>query len=141
MTSGQEIVTEFLEIIDFPVKDNPDSPILVRKRLMTRCQVDDGKAAKTQAHRAGQVVAFIVGPTMNDRVGHSFQQAAGDRLLPVEVQFTADSAHRLFSPSTWFRAIERGMLTSLRALCRKALNLLLWRKMSHHCPQDQPPFQ
>jgi hypothetical protein len=52
MASGQKIVTQLLEVIDFPIKDNPDSPILVRKRLMTRCQIDDRKAAKTQANLA-----------------------------------------------------------------------------------------
>ena len=141
MASGQEIVTEFLEVIDFPIKDNPDGPILIRQRLMTRCQIDDGKTAKAQAHWAGPVVAFIVRTTMRDGVGHSFQQAAGDWLLPIEIQLTADSAHRLFSPSTCFRATARGTLNPWRSFCRHALRQLLSLKTGGHRAEDQPPFQ
>ncbi len=85
VTSGKKVVTQLLEVIDLPIKDDPDRAILVGKGLMPGGQIDDGETAKTQAHRTGQIVAVIVGPTMGDRVGHTFQQAAGDGICPIEI--------------------------------------------------------
>ena len=67
---------------------------------MTPGQVDDGKPAKTEADRASDKVALVVGTAVRDRVRHAHDRLALHWLASLEVKLPGYAAHCLLKLMT-----------------------------------------
>src|SRR5581483_3743874 len=56
--------TQFLEIVDFAIKRDPDRPILVRHGLMPAGVVYDTESTLTQSYRTMSIITFRIRSTM-----------------------------------------------------------------------------
>src|SRR3989304_337815 len=88
-----QAVVEIAKIVDLSVENHPHSLILIRYRLMSTLEVDDGKPPTAPTKRSRCVEPLIVGATMDERVGHGLEETPRDRLLGFEVINTGDTAH------------------------------------------------
>src|SRR5215471_6972288 len=74
MAFGEKQRAEFLVIVNFAIKNDPNGAVFVGKRLVPPAQIDNRKASETQSDRAFHVIPFVVRAAMNDRVRHLFHQ-------------------------------------------------------------------
>src|SRR5437667_609268 len=88
-----EPLTKLVEVVDLPIKNNPDRSVLVRDRLAPRIEVDDGESSHSQPHRAVAVVSFVVRATMDKLTTHRPQVLQAHRARPIEVELSSDPAH------------------------------------------------
>jgi hypothetical protein len=86
------------EAIDFTIEDKVNSALFVVNWIQTLRQVDDGEAADTQTHRPMCIVAFVIWPSMDLRITHSFG-CGGVADSMVEAYFAGDAAHRWLGSS------------------------------------------
>src|ERR1700678_921317 len=77
---------------------------------MSGVQIDDRKAAKAQAYRAGDVITVIVRTSMRNRVGHRLYERRRDTRLKVKLEFAADTTHTI--SAHLYRNNTVGRLTS-----------------------------
>ena len=70
MSLGDQILAQFLVVVDLAIEDHPDAAILVRDRLMTGAEIDDAEPAHPDAAGTVGVDTFIVGPAVADEVAH-----------------------------------------------------------------------
>ncbi len=61
-----ELASKLVEIVDLTVENDPDRFLLIRHRLMSACNIDNRKAAKSEPNRAIYVVALVVRTTVRD---------------------------------------------------------------------------
>ena len=64
VTLPDKIVPDLDEVVDFPVVDALNAPILILHWLMAALQVDDAQSADTKGTLAVFVIADIVGTSM-----------------------------------------------------------------------------
>src|SRR5205823_12432596 len=78
--TGREItLVQFLKIVDFAIKRDPDGSVLVRERLMAALHINNGQPAERQPDARSAVVAFVVRPAMVNGVGHTLKGGAVNR--------------------------------------------------------------
>ena len=65
--------TQFGEVVDLAVEDDPGGFPLVVNRLVAADRVDDGQAADAESHAIAQQDALVVGTSMDKGVAHSGQ--------------------------------------------------------------------
>jgi len=77
---GVEGVAQFFQllaqleiVVDLAVEDDPRAAVLVVNRLRSAFEIDDREAAHSEADRAVDVKAVVVGTAMPDRVAHAQQ--------------------------------------------------------------------
>jgi hypothetical protein len=63
---------------------------------MTTGYVDDAESPKTKSDAGCNVDALVIRATMNDRLRHALDDAAGDFALLIEFEHAANAAHILF---------------------------------------------
>src|ERR1700730_5067841 len=66
---------------------------------MPASQINYGKPTKSEANLSRDVVSIIIWSSMQDGIGHGFQQRLRNLLIALKVQFSANAAHR--SPVTY----------------------------------------
>ncbi len=77
-----ELLAQRLKIVDLPVEDDLHRAVLVRHRLVSGGQIDDGQPPVREAHaalavaRLGFEEALIVRTTVRERRGHGAQRRA-----------------------------------------------------------------
>ncbi|HEU0050214.1 MAG TPA: hypothetical protein VFQ43_21675, partial [Nitrososphaera sp.] len=71
----------------------------VRHWLMTSGQINNGKPPEPESERPGNQVAFVVGTTMDHRLGHPPDRVRFDRFVPDKVKLAANAAHFLSNPT------------------------------------------
>jgi hypothetical protein len=64
---------------------------------MAPSQVDNREAAKSKPEWAGHVIPFVIGPSMDESLGHRFDIPMVDRLETPEVKLSANTAHVTFN--------------------------------------------
>ena len=70
MALGDELLAQFLVVVDLAVEDDPDAAVFVGDRLVTGAEIDDAEAAHADAAGPVGVDAFVIRPAMADEVGH-----------------------------------------------------------------------
>ena len=70
VAARDQVLPEFLVVVDLAVEDHPDGPVFVRDGLVAGAEIDDAEAAHADAARAVGVDAFVVRAAMADDVGH-----------------------------------------------------------------------
>ena len=81
MTERAELFAEFAVVVDFAVEDDPDGTVLVRDRLLSAFEIDDGQAAMTERR--------ITGGLRSARLldlRFEFAHVSGERALGVPAQ-------------------------------------------------------
>ena len=118
MSAPFQFGAQLFEVVDLAIENDPDGFLLIRHRLMTAGQIDDGKPSKTQADRAGDEVALIVGATMGDRSRHPPDRLGLHRFVSREIKLAGYAAHRAVvgRPKTEDRRLT-SLLTELFRLC------------------------
>jgi len=74
MTGSLEGLPEILEIVDLPVENHPDVPLLVGNRLGPRLKVDHRQSPHGQSDTVSRMETVFVRPAVNDDVAHLPQQ-------------------------------------------------------------------
>src|SRR6266513_2018051 len=67
-----QLSPELLKIVDFTIEDDPNGFFLVRHGLVAARKVDDREPSKTESERPCDIVALIIGTSMDKGVGLSF---------------------------------------------------------------------
>src|SRR5882757_6225628 len=93
MPAAFQIGTQFPEIVDLPVENDPHLLVRIGHGLMTSRQINDGKPSESQTYGTGHKIALIVRAAMGYRSSRSFDRFQLDPFLSNEVILTADSAH------------------------------------------------
>src|SRR6185295_2427287 len=93
VSMGFQFAPQLFEIVDFTIKDHPYGFFLIRHRLMTAVDIDDGKSPKPQAQRTGKKKSVIIRPSMNQRSSHPLDIVKVNRATIRKVVLTANSAH------------------------------------------------
>ena len=88
-----QLTLEFGEIIDFTVEDNPDGFLLVGHGLVTALKVDDGEPSKAEPDWPSYVIAFVIGTSVRNTVGHPLDILAEDRSSITKIVLSTDSTH------------------------------------------------
>ena len=102
MAGGFELRPERAEVVDFAVEDDPDGPIFVVDRLMSRRQIDDAQPPHAERNPLVHEPAFVVGAAMPDDLAHPADQflarfQAAWRARVCRFHEAGDSAHALES--------------------------------------------
>ena len=85
--------SQFFEIVDFAIENDPDCLFGVGHWLMASGKVNDGKATKPQADWTGNKITFVVRAAMSNGIRHSPDYLRIDRCVIGEIKLTADAAH------------------------------------------------
>ena len=78
VTVGFKLASEIVEIINFPIEDDPYRFFDVGHGLMSASQIDDGEPAKAEPQWTVEIVAFVIRPAMSDRRRHGLKGAPFD---------------------------------------------------------------
>ena len=70
VTSPLQFAAQVGEVVDLPIEDYPDGPVLVVDRLLSAGEIDDAEPAHPEPCGAFRVDSFIVGAAMDDRPTH-----------------------------------------------------------------------
>src|ERR1700682_418532 len=70
MTERGQLGNQLHEVIDFPVEDDDDAAILVVKRLLTGCDVNDRQPAMTEANSGLDMVTAVIRSSVVLRLVH-----------------------------------------------------------------------
>src|SRR3954447_2581836 len=91
MPLADQLASKLLEIVDFPVEDDPDGAVLIRHWLVSGAEVDDAQPPHPDAAAAFDADAFIVRTAVADLGAHRAHQGrVGD---PVTQQKAGNSTH------------------------------------------------
>jgi hypothetical protein len=93
MAAREQVIAKLGEIVNLAIEHHPDAAVLIGKRLMTAGEIDDAEAPKTKTQTAVNENAFVIGTAMDDGVGHAANERLGDRVAPLKLKNSADSAH------------------------------------------------
>ena len=93
VTLADEVFLDLREVVDLPIEDDPDRLILIVDRLMAGRQVDDAQPAHAQGGLPVDIEPFVVGPAVDDDVGHPLEQGGGVGRQAARVDESADTAH------------------------------------------------
>jgi len=102
MAFSLQLLSEGGKIVNLPVKDQPDRPVLVGHRLPTGLrQIDNAQppvaGAATDVALMAEIDVEIVRPPMSQEIRHPSQESFIDR-RPGKIKFSADAAHDLSLP-------------------------------------------
>jgi len=70
MAMRNELIPQDFMIIDLPVEYEPNTAILIAKRLTSSRKIDNRQAPKSQSYAGFAVKRFIVGPSVCHDGGH-----------------------------------------------------------------------
>src|SRR5258707_12522794 len=98
MTPALELIAEGVEVVDLPVVDDPDGPVLVRDRLVTGLEIDDAQPADAERREVVEIRALVIRSAMPEGSGHPLQRAASVRNASIG-QKTRNPTHD--ARSTW----------------------------------------
>ena len=92
-----KITLQFPEIIDLPVKNDPDGTIFIAERLPSRVQIDDGEAPMCKADLPIRPEPLPIWAPVGHSFGHLSQPILVDlsTICPQEACNTAHSIHPL----------------------------------------------
>src|SRR5258705_4817383 len=79
VTPALELIAEGLEVVDLPVVDDPDGPVLVRDRLVAGLEIDDAQPAHAERRVVVVIGALVIRSAMPEGSGHPLQRAASVR--------------------------------------------------------------
>src|SRR5581483_1762313 len=91
MAARNQVLPQFLVIVDLAVEYHPNGAVLVRDRLVAGAQIDDAEAAHADAARPVYMKAFIVGAAMANAVAHRTNLRDAD--VRPRQQLSCDTAH------------------------------------------------
>src|SRR5277367_762782 len=94
MSATLKLFTQFWEIVNFPIKDNPNRAVLVEDRLMASGQIDNAEAAHAQAYAVFDENTFVVRTTVHNGLAHAMNGLGIDRPR-CHTDDSCDSAHAL----------------------------------------------
>src|SRR5690606_11207758 len=98
VTPSPEIRRQLDVVVDLPVEDDPDCPVLVAHRLMPeRGEVQDREPPVRKPDGTIYVNPGIVRPAMEHRVPHANQEPLVYRTA-IELQYAGDSTHKSSRP-------------------------------------------
>src|SRR5208282_2322724 len=90
-----EFETQLGKVIDFAVENHADRFLRIRHRLVAALDIDNREAPEAQSNRPTDVVALVVGTTMDDAARHLLYVPAQDRSMPLVAKLSANSTHLL----------------------------------------------
>jgi hypothetical protein len=93
MSFLEQLVPEFLKVIDLAIEDGPNILFLIRKGLMTAFKIDDTQASHAKAHVLMEPIAFVVRPAMQKRVIHPAKDSRIDGSFYLGMDNSDDSTH------------------------------------------------
>jgi len=93
-----QLSPELLKIVDFTIEDDPNGFFLVRHGLVAARKIDDREPSKTESERPCDIVALIIGTSMDKGVGHLLDVLTENRSLAPEIILSANTAHEFFGP-------------------------------------------
>jgi hypothetical protein len=97
VTLSEQLITQFLEVIDFAITNDPNGFILIGYRLVSASQVYNAQSAHPQSDAAAAIRAFVVGAAMRDTTAHPRKQGGPRGIIGLEVEDPVYPAH-LSSP-------------------------------------------
>src|ERR1022692_4646562 len=97
MASVLELGSELLEVVNFSVENDPDGSVLVKHRLVASSQIDDAKAAHTEARAVFDENAFVIWTAMHYSLAHAVNRVRFNSLVCSRAQEAHDSTHALSS--------------------------------------------
>ncbi len=74
-----QLLVQTLVVVDLPVQDDDDAPVLVGERLVPAGEVDDAEATHAEAHAALGERAPVIRTAVLDRIAHADDLRLGDR--------------------------------------------------------------
>jgi hypothetical protein len=96
VSPGQQLRSEFPEVVDLAVRDQRDAAVLVAHRLIgLGTEIDDRQAAMAERARAVAPETFGIGAAVADRVGHAPNGLEIGGGAAIVRKKSADSAHGL----------------------------------------------
>jgi hypothetical protein len=99
MASVLELGSELLEVVNFSVENDPDGSVLVKHRLVASSQIDDAKAAHTEARSVFDEDAFVIRTAVHNSLAHAVNRGCFNSLVGSRAYDSGDSAHALSSPA------------------------------------------
>src|SRR5690348_14531505 len=94
LPQGFQLTFQLGEIVNLAVKYDPDGLLRIRHRLMATFQVNNGKPPESKAERPIQVIALVIGTTVNHSPGHFFEVFPANRSTRGKVKLSANPTHR-----------------------------------------------
>jgi hypothetical protein len=100
MAPAFERVPESLEVVYLTVEDAHHRPILVRDRLVTSMQINDGEPphAKSDTPLGIEEEPFVVGTSVNEGIGHGVDVLGANFYILAQAELSGDAAHGQGAP-------------------------------------------
>jgi len=89
-----QLLPQRLVVVDLPVEDQGQRPVLVVDRLLPAREVDDAQPAHAERDARLDVIALVVGPAMHHGVAHRLDPRAQVGLGHPRIDEPRDPAHR-----------------------------------------------
>ena len=101
MAAAFEFGTEFREVINLAVENDPRAAVFVEDGLMASGKIDDREPAHSETGAVADVEALIVGTAIDDLVAHVAHECFGDIALSSCAHHASNSTHDFsLTPST-----------------------------------------
>jgi hypothetical protein len=130
MTFPNQIRPERPKVVNLPVADNPQSPVLVADWLVAARQIDDAEPSHGQPNVSIDVEPLVVGASMFDGSVHPTKNFDIHCLRFIEVNYPVYSAHHL--TVTVFFALDKNRADRYRETCaitsQRSSALARWRR-------------
>src|SRR5215469_1838112 len=92
-----EFCSQFTEVVNFSVENNPDRFVFVVNRLVSAGQVDDAQSPHSQGDVISNEYALVVRPSVENRLAHPMSSCVVGSNA-IEAQYPGYAAHvRLIS--------------------------------------------
>src|ERR1700674_2915126 len=93
MPAPLEFRAKLRKVVDFAVKDDPRTPVLVEHRLVTAGKINDAEAPHPETRAILNEDAFVIRTPVDNPVAHLLDESIGDAALPRRAYNARNSAH------------------------------------------------
>ena len=88
-----EFRTQFLEVINLAVQDDPYLLLRVGHRLVPAGQIDNRQPPKAEPNRAVKIVSLVIRATMDHGLGHAPNRVTIHGFVSDKIKLAANTAH------------------------------------------------
>src|ERR1017187_134669 len=99
MAAFLEFAAQFWKVVDFAIENHPDTSVLVENWLVPSSQIDDAKAAHTEARAIFDENAFVIRTAVHNSLAHAVNRGCFNSLVGSRAYDSGDSAHALSPPA------------------------------------------
>ena len=114
MIAGEKFLLQFPKVVDFSVEDDGDCAIGIEHRLVAGREINDRKAAVTQANPGPVIISLAVGTAVANGVCHGAHDCAINGTLARHVERAAYTAHERVSVRGSIRGVRHDWMLALR---------------------------